>query len=105
MRIRVRRVGGIAGNVAFAAELDSARLPGGEATRLEEALAGLPWGAPGEAPPYPDAFRYEVDLLDDPGRGTAVLGEQQMAGGLDVLRRYLQQNGSVEPAGRQRGRG
>jgi hypothetical protein len=103
VRIRVRRVGGIAGNIALAAELDSAQLPGGEAIRLEEALAGLPWGAPGEVPPYPDAFRYELDLPDQPERGTAVLGEEQMNGGLDVLRSHLQRNGSVEPARRRGG--
>ena len=46
VRIRVRRVGGIAGNIALAAELETADLPSDDAARLEEALGGLPWGAP-----------------------------------------------------------
>jgi hypothetical protein len=89
-------VGGIAGNVALAAELDTAQLPAGDATRLEEALGALPWGAPAGAPPHPDAFRYEVDLPDEPGRGTAVLGEGEMGGDRDLLRTHLQRAGVIE---------
>ena len=100
MRIRVRRVGGIAGNIALAAELDTADLPAGEATRLEDALGGLPWGAPAAEPPHPDAFRYEVDLPDEPERGTAVLQEGQLTGDLDGLRTHLQQHGVVGPSRR-----
>ena len=95
-------MGGIAGNIALAAELDTAQLPSGDAARLEEAVGGLPWGAPAGVPPHPDALRYEVDLPDQPERGTAVLEESQLTGDLDVLRRHLQQHGVVEP-GRRRG--
>ena len=93
MRIRVRRVGGIAGNIALAAELETADLPSDDAARLEEALGGLPWGAPAAEPPHPDAFRYEVDL---PGRarpGTAVLGEAEMERGMELLRTQLKREG------------
>ena len=100
MRIRVRRVGGIAGNIALAAELETAELPAGQATRLEEALGGLPWGAPAPEPPHPDAFRYEVDLPDEPDRGTAVLGEAQMAHGMELLRTQLKREGVIEPGRR-----
>ena len=35
-------------------------------------------GAAAAAPPHPDAFRYEVDLPDEPDRGTAVLREAEV---------------------------
>ena len=100
MRIRVRRVGGIAGNIALAAELETADLPSDDAARLEEAVGGLPWGAPAAEPPHPDAFRYEVDLPEDPERGTAVLGEAQMERGMELLRTQIKREGVVEPGRR-----
>jgi hypothetical protein len=103
VRIRVRRVGGFSGNIALAAELDTAELAAGEATRLETAVDGLPWGAPAGAPPHPDAFRYEVDLPDRPDRGTAVLQEGQLTGDLDRLRVHLQQHGGLGPGSRRNG--
>lgn len=101
MRIRVRRVGGIAGNIALAAELDTAQLPPDDAGRLEEVVAGLPWDAAAGAPPHPDAFRYEVGLPDEPARGTAVLEESDLVGDRDLLRTHLQQAGVIEPARRR----
>jgi hypothetical protein len=95
-------VGGIAGNVALAAELDTTQLPAGDATRLEGALDGLPWGAAAGPPPHPDAFRYEVDLPDQPERGTSVLGEGQLTGDLDLLRAQLKEHGVIEPSRRRR---
>ena len=100
MRIRVRRVGGIAGNIALAAELETADLPSDDAARLEQALGGLPWGAPAAEPPHPDAFRYEVDLPDEPARGTAVLGEAEMERGMALLRTQLKRAGVIEPGRR-----
>ena len=100
MRIRVRRVGGIAGNIALAAELETADLPSADAARLEDALGGLPWGAPAPEPPHPDAFRYEVDLPDQPERGTAVLGEAEMERDMDLLRAHLKREGVIEPGRR-----
>ena len=103
MRIRVRRAGGFAGNIPpLAAELDTAQLPAGDATRLEQALDDLRWGATAGPAPHPDAFRYEIDVPGEPERGTAVVQEQQMSGGLDVLRNHLQEHGVIEP---RRGRG
>jgi emfourin len=100
VRIRVRRVGGIAGNIALAAELETADLPSADAARLEDALGGLPWGAPAPEPPHPDAFRYEVDLPDQPERGTAVVGEAEMESGMDLLRAHLKRGGVIEPGRR-----
>lgn len=94
----MRRLGGIAGNMALAAELDTAELPAPEASRLEAVLGDLAWGGPAAPLPYPDAFRYEVDVLDEPGRGTAVLQEAQLTGDLGMLRDHLQRTGIVGPA-------
>ncbi len=101
MRIRVRRVGGFAGNVALAAELETAQLPPDDASRLEGAVEALPWGAAIGASPHPDAFRYEVQLPDEPGRGTAVLEESELAGDTELLRTHLQRAGVIEPARRR----
>jgi hypothetical protein len=100
VRIRVRRLGGIAGNIALAAELETAELPSGDAARLEEAVGALPWGAPAAEPPHPDALRYEVDLPDEPERGTAVLGEAEMERGMELLRTQLKREGVIEPGRR-----
>jgi hypothetical protein len=102
VRIRIRRLGGIAGNIALAAELDTAALPPDEAARLEDAVDALPFDVPAGEPPHPDAFRYEVRLPDEPARGTAVLHEGQLAGDLDLLRAHLKQHGVIEPGGRPR---
>jgi len=96
VRIRVRRVGGIAGNIALAAELETAQLPPDDAARLEDVVAGLPWGAEAGVPPHPDAFRYEVELPDEPDRGTAVLEEGDLVGDRDLLRTHLQRSGVIE---------
>jgi hypothetical protein len=93
-------VGGFAGNVALAAELETAQLPAPDASRLEAALGGLPWGAEVGPPPYPDAFRYEVDLPDEPDRGTAVLEEGHLDGDLEVLGDRLKTDGVIEPSRR-----
>jgi hypothetical protein len=93
-------VGGFAGNIAVAAELETAQLPPDEATKVEAAVDALPWGAPAAAPPHPDAFRYEVDLPDEPDRGTAVLGEAEMEHGMDLLRTQLKREGVIEPGRR-----
>ena len=89
-------MGGFAGNVALAAELETAQLPAPDASRLEAAVGGLPWGAEVGPPPYPDAFRYEVDLPDEPDRGTAVLEEGDLVGDRDLLRTHLQRSGVIE---------
>jgi hypothetical protein len=100
VRIRVRRVGGFTGNVALTAELDSASLPAAAGTRLEAAVDGLPWGAAAGVPPHPDAFRYEIDLPDQPGRGVAVLQEREFGGALAPLGEHLTAHGVVGPSRR-----
>ena len=96
MRIRIRRVGGIAGNIALAAELETAELPADEAGRLADAVDALPFDVPAGEPPHPDALRYEVELPDESTRGTAVLDEGQLVGDLDPLRAHLKKHGVIE---------
>ena len=96
MRIRVRREGDVSRYAAHAAELETGQLPPDDAARLEEVVAGLPWGAEARVPPHPDAFRYEVELPDDPDRGTAVLEESDLVGDRDLLRIHLQRSGVIE---------
>jgi Emfourin len=64
VRLRIRRLGGIAG-IALQAELDTGDLPAIEAAGVERALGRLRGAAP-TGPPQPDAFRYEIVPLDDP---------------------------------------
>jgi hypothetical protein len=100
VRIRIRRLGGLTGNIALAAELDTADLSPGEAARLEDAVGALPFDVPAGEPPHPDAFRYEVGLPDDSARGTAVLQEGQLPGDLEPLRAHLKAHGVIEPGRR-----
>jgi hypothetical protein len=100
VRIRIRRVGGFTGNVALTAELDSASLPAGVGARLDAAVGQLPWGRSGGEPAHPDAFRYEIDLPDQPEQGLAVLGEPEMGGALAPLGEHLTSHGVVGPSRR-----
>jgi hypothetical protein len=100
VRIRVRRLGGIAGNIAFAAELETADLPSDDAARLESAVESLAWGRPAGEPPHPDAFRYEIDLPDQPDRGLAVLQERGLVGALAPLHEHLTAHGVAGPSRR-----
>ena len=90
-------MGGIAGNIALAAELETTQLPEDDAAKLQSVVAGLPWGAAAGVPPHPDAFRYEVELPDEPHRGAAVLEEGDLVGDRDLLRTHLQRSGVIEP--------
>jgi hypothetical protein len=94
-------VGGFTGNVALTAELDSATLPAAVGSRLEAAVSSLPWGRPAGEPPHPDAFRYEVDLPDQPERGLAVLREPELGGALAPLGEHLTAHGVVGPSRRR----
>ena len=52
------------------------------------------------APPHPDAFRYEIDLPEEPERGLAVLQEDGLGGGLAPLGEHLTAHGVVGPSRR-----
>jgi hypothetical protein len=96
VKIGIRRRGGFAG-VTVGAELDTASLPADEGRRLDSAVEQLPWGRPPAPAAHPDAFSYEVSLPDDPGRGTVVLGEQDVDDDLAPLLDRLRHGGSLQP--------
>jgi len=76
VRVEVARSGGFIG-LTLRGEVDTTALPEPTATRVAEALRGLPFGRPPAPPRHPDSFRYEVTVVDD-GRRTAVLDEAQL---------------------------
>lgn len=96
MRVSIRRRGGFAG-VAVGAELETAELPEAQGRALEAAVERLPWGRPPTPAAHPDAFSYEVALPGDPGRGTAVLGEQEVEDDLTPLLDRLRSGGVIQP--------
>ncbi len=83
MRLRIRRLGGIAG-IALQAELDTDDLPAAEASGVEQALGRLRGAAP-SGPPQPDAFRYEITPLDDPAAAPVVLDQRDVPAELKGL--------------------
>ena len=97
MRVRVRRLGGLAG-VTLRADVDTAELPGEVPSAVERALRGLDWGAaPG--PPRPDAFRYELTRLDDPEGASVVLNEHEVPPELGGLIEAVKDRGEIEGRG------
>jgi hypothetical protein len=76
VRLRIRRLGGIAG-IALEAELDTGDLPAAEAAGVERALGRLRGAAP-SGPPQPDAFRYEIVPLDDPAAAPVVVDQRDV---------------------------
>lgn len=96
MRVSIRRSGGFAG-VTVGAELETSELPEAQGRSLESAIERLPWGRPPAPAAHPDAFTYEVALPGDPGRGTAVVGEQDVDEELAPLLDRLRTGGVIEP--------
>ena len=94
MRLRVRRLGGLAG-VKLRADVDTDDLPAGHTPELDAALRGLAWGSVG-APPHPDAFRYELTRLDDPQRPSVIVNEHELPSELDPLIDAVKEGGEVE---------
>jgi hypothetical protein len=91
--VLIRRRGGFAG-LSVSAELDTTTLPADTAGRLEAAVAALPWGVPAAPPAHPDAFRYEITVPEDPDRGTAALGEDELGDDLVPLLDRLAEAGT-----------
>ena len=88
VRIRVRRVGGIAGNIALAAELQTADLPSADAARLEEALGGAAVGSAGRGArriPTPSATRSTCPT--SPSGARRCWGRRRWSGGMDAAPR------------------
>jgi hypothetical protein len=98
VRLRIRRLGGIAG-VALQAELDTDDLPAAEASGVERALGRLRGAAPA-GPPQPDAFRYEIAPLDDPAAAPVVLDQRDVPAELKVLVEEVGRSGKPQRRGR-----
>jgi hypothetical protein len=97
VRLKIRRLGGIAG-IALQAQLDTAELPAGEASRLEGAVRALAGKAP-SGPPPPDAFRYEITQPDDPDSASVVIDERDVPPELAGLIELVAESGEIEGRG------
>lgn len=94
MRLRIRRLGGIAG-VTLRIQLDTAELPADQASKVEGALRGLAGHPPAE-PPRPDGFRYEITPLGEGDLDPVVIGEQEMPPELKGLAEAVAKSGEIE---------
>ena len=97
MRVQVTRRGGIAG-IALQATIDTAELPGDDATRAESALRDLPWDRPPPKPGLPDQFRYELAIAEQGDDRSTVLGEHDVPAALRPLLDLLTLRGEIRPA-------
>jgi len=91
-------LGGIAG-VRLRAELDTAELPPAHGARVEEAVRGLSGRSP-TRPPHPDAFRYEIDQIDDPGSAPVSVDERDLPPELKDLVERAAESAEIEGPGR-----
>ena len=94
MRLRIRRLGGIAG-VTLRSHLDTAELPPEEAAGVEGAVRERSGQAPATSP-RPDAFRYEISAPDEPELGHLVFHEQEVPAELQGLIESLKSSGEIE---------
>jgi len=94
VRVRVRRLGGLAG-VKVRADVDTDELSGVDTPAVDRALGGLAWGSESAAP-HPDAFRYELTKLDDPDRPSVIVGEHEVPSELRPLLDAAKERGEVE---------
>jgi hypothetical protein len=87
-------VGGIAG-VRLRAEFDTSELPSEQAAGVEGAVRGLSGRLPSE-PPRPDAFRYEITQLDDPGSPAVSIDQRDVPPELAGLIEQVARSGEIE---------
>lgn len=93
MRLLIRRRGGIAG-VTLRAEVDTADLPAEEAASLEAAVRDLAERSPATA--QPDAFRYEITPLEDPGSRPVLVDQRDLSPDLRRLIDRVAKSGEIE---------
>lgn len=94
MRLRVRRLGGIAG-VTLRSHVDTAELPGEQAARVERAVRDHAGRVPA-ASPRPDAFRYEITALDEQELEPIVLDQHEVPAELRGLVESVRSAGEIE---------
>jgi hypothetical protein len=88
------RRGGVAG-IPVSAEFDTDTFDDDAATRVEQAIERLLANGPqqAEAPPYPDAFAYEITLPDR--QQSVSVGESALPSDLRPMLRELTKRGSL----------
>jgi hypothetical protein len=101
VRLRIRRLGGLAG-VTLHKELDTADLPGESASQVEAAVRNLDQYASAQAP-QPDAFRYEITQLDHPRQASVLLNERDVPAELRPLVEAVSKEGEIESRRSSRG--
>jgi Emfourin len=94
VRLKVRRLGGIAG-VALRSHVDTTELPTDEAAGIERAIRDRAGQTP-PAPPRPDAFRYEISAPDEPELDDLILHEHEVPPELRGLVESLKSSGEIE---------
>jgi hypothetical protein len=94
VRLRIRRLGGIAG-VKLRTELDTSELPDDRSANVEATIRGLRGRAP-SGPPRPDGFRYEIADLDDPDSTPLTIEERDVPEPLAPLIEAVSQSGEIE---------
>jgi hypothetical protein len=95
VRLRIRRLGGIAG-VTLHAQVDTHELPEEQAAGVKGAIRDLA-GHPRPAPPRPDGFRYEITPLEDQGPAEPILlDEREVPPQLKVLTEAVAKSGEIE---------
>jgi hypothetical protein len=67
---------------------------------VEEAVRGLSGHSPTE-PPQPDAFRYEIDQIDDPSSAPVSVDERDLPSELKDTVEQAVESGEIEGPGRQ----
>jgi hypothetical protein len=102
VRLRIRRLGGIAG-VTLRSHFDTAELPAEEAAGVERAVRDHAGHAPA-APPRPDAFRYEITAPDEPGLTPVLIHEHEIPPELRGLVESVKSSGEIEGRDPREGR-
>jgi hypothetical protein len=97
MRLRIRRLGGIAG-VTLKTHVDTGELPAESGSEIDATFRELASRAPA-GPPQPDAFRYEITQLDDPNEASVLLDERQVPPQLSGLIDAVNEAGEIERRG------
>src|SRR5260221_2317516 len=77
VHVEIMRRGGIAG-VALRGSFETSDLSPSARDEIDQALRGLPFGAPAAEPRHPDGFRYEIVVRDESGSRSAELDEAQV---------------------------
>jgi hypothetical protein len=95
VRLRIRRLGGLAG-VTLQAQLDTAELPPGQAAEVEQAIRALAGKAPA-GPPHPDGFRYEITPLEGAERAAVLVDQGEVPPAIKVLIEAVAEAGQIEP--------